>query len=92
MTDLRYSGRPGFRKRHAPDQQERRLQQSFLVYGHRLEGAGRDGAWRLTVDETPYPAGYSTVAEAWAAGVHEAERLATLGTMSRQPELVDRTK
>jgi hypothetical protein len=46
----------------------------FDIPGHRLVISGREGRWRLTVDERPHPGGFATTAEAWAAGVREAER------------------
>ena len=34
-----------------------------------------EGRWTLTVDEAPGPNSYATQADAWEAGVREADRL-----------------
>jgi hypothetical protein len=49
---------------------------AFTVPGHGLVVSGREGAWVVTVDGVPAgPHGFATMAEAWAAGVREAQRL-----------------
>jgi hypothetical protein len=48
----------------------------FGIPGHELVVSGHEGAWVVTVDGAPRsPSGFATLAEAWAAGVREAERL-----------------
>lgn len=48
----------------------------FRIPGHELLVSGHEGAWVVTVDGAPRsPPGFATLAEAWAAGVREAERL-----------------
>ncbi|HSB20893.1 MAG TPA: hypothetical protein VLD85_12850 [Anaeromyxobacteraceae bacterium] len=48
----------------------------FEIPGHELLVSGHEGAWRVTVDGVAEsPLVFATEAEAWAAGVREAERL-----------------
>jgi hypothetical protein len=49
---------------------------AFTVPGHGLVVSGHEGSWVVTVDGAPAsPHGFATMAEAWAAGVREAQRL-----------------
>jgi hypothetical protein len=59
---------------------------SFTIPGHELLVPGHEGAWLVTVDRTPrLPSGYATLAEAWVAGVREAERLEKAGREATEP-------
>lgn len=50
--------------------------QVFEIPGHQLTVSGHEGVWRVTIDGVAgSPLSFTTVAEAWAAGVREAERL-----------------
>jgi hypothetical protein len=52
---------------------------SYEIYGRRVVLSGREGDWRVTVDQVAYGASFPTVAAAWAAGVREADRLQRSG-------------
>jgi hypothetical protein len=48
----------------------------FEIPGHELLVSGHEGAWRVTVDGVAESSlSFATMADAWAAGVREAERL-----------------
>jgi hypothetical protein len=51
----------------------------YEVGTHRLHLSGREGRWTVTVDETACSSSFATRAEAWEAGVREADRLARFG-------------
>ncbi len=53
-----------------------RVQSSFQVGQHvvRIEKV-MEGRWCVEVDKGPLPSSYATQAEAWEAGVREADRL-----------------
>jgi len=48
---------------------------AFQVARHQVWVSGEKGAWRVAVDGAPCPGEFATVAEAWAVGVREADRL-----------------
>jgi hypothetical protein len=52
---------------------------AYEVYGHRIVLSGQEGAWRLAVDREQRPGVFDTVADAWVAGVREADRLGPAG-------------
>ncbi|HEY7724921.1 MAG TPA: hypothetical protein VH880_06285 [Anaeromyxobacteraceae bacterium] len=52
---------------------------TYKVAEHRVFLSGRTGAWNVNVDEKSLPNGFATEAEAWEAGVREADRLDRLG-------------
>ncbi len=49
---------------------------SFQVGAHVVQVAKvREGRWTVRIDETAVPCSYATQAEAWEAGVREADRI-----------------
>jgi hypothetical protein len=49
---------------------------SFEVGSHTIRVAKvMEGRWTVTVDNGPSPSSYATQADAWEAGVREADRL-----------------
>jgi len=57
---------------------------AFRVGGHLLHLSSLDGRWSVTLDSVVSQRWYTTPADAWEAGVREADRLDRLG--SRQGE------
>lgn len=53
---------------------------TFHVGKHLVRLSGRPGVWSADVDGAALAHSYSTQAEAWEAGVREADRLDRLGT------------
>jgi hypothetical protein len=51
------------------------LASSYEVRGHCVRLSGFEGRWSVSVDETAYHTSFATQAEAWEAGVREADRL-----------------
>jgi hypothetical protein len=62
------------------------LKVAYQVAEHRVLLSGREGAWNVDVDEKTLPNGFATEAEAWEAGVREADRLDRLGPRSDTSE------
>jgi hypothetical protein len=53
----------------------------FRVGTHSVKVSGGNGVWMFAVDEAAGASSYATEAEAWEAGVREADRLdRTTGT------------
>jgi hypothetical protein len=52
---------------------------TFHVGSHLVRVSGRTGVWSADVDGTALSHSYGTQAEAWEAGVREADRLDRLG-------------
>ncbi len=48
---------------------------SYDVGGHLVRLLGFEGRWSVTIDENAYATSFATRAEAWEAGVREADRL-----------------
>lgn len=57
----------------------------YEIASHRVRVSGHEGAWRVDVDRAACPVGFATVAEAWAAGVREADRLDRLARGEPSP-------
>jgi hypothetical protein len=55
----------------------------FNVGTHVVRVSQKDGRWTVAVDERSFPTWYLTLAEAWEAGVHEADHLDRLGTAGK---------
>jgi hypothetical protein len=49
--------------------------QAFEVSGHQVLLTEENGAWHVSVDQAADPRRFESAAEAWAAGVGEADRL-----------------
>jgi hypothetical protein len=58
---------------------ERILTSSFQVGIHLVRLSGFEGRWSVAVDEAASHSSFSTRAEAWEAGVREADRLDRAG-------------
>jgi hypothetical protein len=48
---------------------------SYEVGGHLIHLSGFEGRWSVTVDKAAHHTSFATRAEAWEAGVREADRL-----------------
>jgi len=48
---------------------------TFQVGHHRVQVSESNGRWTAAVDDVPLPLWFRNEAEAWAAGVREADRL-----------------
>jgi len=57
----------------------------YQVAAHRLLLRGRPGIWNVDVDESSLPMSYATQAEAWEAGVREADRRDRLAAAADGP-------
>lgn len=49
--------------------------QAFEVSGHQVLLTEENGAWHVSVDQAADPRRFESAADAWAAGVGEADRL-----------------
>lgn len=49
--------------------------QAFEVSGHQVLLTEENGVWHVAVDQTLDPHRYESAADAWSAGVGEADRL-----------------
>ncbi|MBI5069107.1 MAG: hypothetical protein HZB56_12795 [Deltaproteobacteria bacterium] len=47
---------------------------TFEVGKHRVRVGGQPGTWQVSVDERSLDRTYATAADAWEAGVREADR------------------
>jgi hypothetical protein len=52
-----------------------RIPVTFQVGSHVVRVSGREGVWSVDVDGTTWPNSFGTAADAWEAGVREADRL-----------------
>lgn len=50
--------------------------QTFEISGHQVLLTEEDGVWHVAVDQHMDPRRYESAADAWSAGVGEADRLA----------------
>lgn len=46
----------------------------YLVDAHVIDVSGRSGRWNVSVDAIPLDASFASTADAWTAGVVEADR------------------
>jgi len=47
---------------------------TFQVGSHRIRVGGQPGSWQVSVDESQIDQSFHTAADAWEAGVREADR------------------
>jgi hypothetical protein len=48
--------------------------ESYQAWKHQVRVSSTSGRWAVAVDETALPGWFVTPADAWAAGVREADR------------------